>query len=249
MASGTFDKDMKDVAEKLASDPDLGVSHGYNYHYSDKEKGIIDWYRTFEISPLPKEAAANPYTGIEIIRQEAKDMNANKRAFLVDKLGEDRVKELESRPAELEKSLKDQGIEYKEVDALPEVNSKEIPFPDDPYLASGDRVVAVKQVAEAAVKALTESNAFKALNAALTDAKTKSEQLESTIIEMGKTIKELQKTDDEKIAAAIAPKSTPGLKRASESKDNLVDPEKDKALAGDKAAPSWLGSALGGLAK
>jgi len=237
MASGIFDKDMKDVAEKLAADPDLGVSHGYNYHYSDKEKGIIDWYRTFEISPLPKEAAANPYTGIEIIRQEAKDMNANKRKFLVDKLGEDRVKELESRPAELEKSLKDQGIEYKEVETPP-IN----PAPATPAIDT-------KEIADAAVKAVTESEAFKALNNALTEAKAKSDQLEATILEMGKTIKELQKTDDEKIATAIAPKSTPGLKRASESKDNLVDPEKDKALAGDKAAPSWLGSALGGLAK
>jgi cation transport regulator ChaB/uncharacterized protein GlcG (DUF336 family) len=234
MASGTFDKDKKDVADKLAADPNLGVSHGYNFHNSEKDNSIIDWYRTFEISPLPKEAAANPYTGIEIIRQEAKNMNANKRVFLVDKLGEDRVKELESRPAELSKALKDQGIEYKEI---------ETPVTPPPAPAS------TKEIADAAVKAITESEAFKAINTALTEAKAKSDKFETTILEMGKTIKELQKSDDEKIAATIAPKSTAaGLKRASESKDNLVDPEKDKELSGTKAAP-WLGAALGGMTK
>jgi cation transport regulator ChaB len=237
MASGTFDKEQKDVANKLAIDSNLGVSHGYNYHYSDKEKGIIDWYRTFEISPLPKESAANPYTGIEIIRQEAKDMNPNKRTFLVGKLGEDRVRELESRPAEMEKSLKDQGIEYKEI-----IETPTLPAPATP--------ASTKEIADADVKAVTESEAFKAINTALTEAKAKSDKLETTILEMGKTIKELQKTDDEKIAAVIAPKSplAAGLKRASESKDNLVDPEKDKELTGVNAAP-WLNSALCGMTK
>jgi hypothetical protein len=222
---------MKDMADKLADDPNLGVSHGYNYHYSDKKKGIIGWYRSFEISPLPKEAAANPYTGIEIIRQEAKDMNPNKRAFLVGKLGEDRVKELESRPAELSKALRDQGIEYKEVDL------------------AGDKVevavIETKEVLEAAVKAITESESFKAISTALTDAKTKLEQLEATILEMGKTIKELQKTDDEKISSAIAPKVVHGSKRASESSSNILDKEKDKDLVGAQATPSWVYTALG----
>jgi len=251
MASGTFDKDKLGVAEKLSKDKNLGVSHGYYFHYSRKDKSIIDWYRTFEISPLPSSAAANPYTGIEIIKQEAtKNMNANKRKFLVDKLGEDRVKELESLPAEMEKSLKGLGVEYKEANEHPVVNSKEIPFPDDPYLAAGDRVIGIKQISEAAVKAFIESEAFKTINNALTESKTKSETLEIAVTEISKALKELQKTDDEKIAMAIAPKSQAStLKRASESKDNLVDPEGDEELTGSKAAPSWLGSALGGLSK
>ncbi len=171
MASGTFDN--KEVAEKLSKDKNLGVSHGFNYRYSNKEKGIIGWYRTYEISPLPKDKAANPWAGIEILKSEA-NMNKDKRKFLVDKLGEERVKELESRPAELSKSLKEMG----------------------------------------------------------------------QVKEMGETIKGLQKSDDEKIAQTLAPRSSvAGLKRASESKDNLVTKD-DKELQGDKAAPSWLGAAL-----
>lgn len=158
-------------------------------------------------------------------------MNPNKRAFLVGKLGEDRVKELESRPAELSKALRDQGIEYKEVDL------------------AGDKVevavIETKEVLEAAVKAITESESFKAISTALTDAKTKLEQLEATILEMGKTIKELQKTDDEKISSAIAPKVVHGSKRASESSSNILDKEKDKDLVGAQATPSWVYTALG----
>lgn len=220
MASGTFDN--QEVAERLAKDKNLGVSHGFNYRYSNKEKGIIGWYRTFEISVLPKDKAANPWAGIEILKAEAK-MDVKKRKFLVDKLGEDRVKELEARPAELSKALKDAGIEYKEV----------------------------TEDFEEAVKAVTESKAYKSLVAALDDLKAQKEKdskaiedLQTLVAQIGEAIKELKKSDDEKIAETLSPRST-NLKRASESKDNILDPEKDKELG--KAAPSWLEAAMGGI--
>ena len=239
LASGTFDKGAEDVAEKLAKDKDLGVSHGFKYRYSNKEKGIIGYYRTYEISPLPKAKAANPWAGIEILTSEA-NMNKEKRQFLVDKLGEDRVKDLESRPAELSKALKDAGIEYKEVTEPDKV--------DNPALDT-------KEITEAAVKAVTESESFKGVLTLLEDLKAQKEKdtktisdLQTAVTEMGEVIKELKKTDDEKIAEALSPRSKgTSISRASESKDNLVDPEKDKELEKSKAAPNWLGAALGGL--
>jgi cation transport regulator ChaB len=224
MASGTFDKDKKDVAEALAKDSNLGVSHGYNYRYSNKEKGIIGWYRTFEISPLPRDKAANPWTGIEVIAQEA-NMDKNKRAFLVTKLGEDRVKELEKQPADLSKSLHDMGIEYKEI---------ETPAKVEPPVAEKT----VEKPAEVEPDPIMES--VKAANARL-------EKLEAVIVEMSASIKALKKSDDEKIADTIAPKSqTAGAKRATESPDNVIDPnsEEGKKLAAEKAAPSWLKAAI-----
>ncbi len=246
MASGTFDSDKKDIAEKLMKDaPKLGVSHGFNYRYSNKEKGIIGWYRTYEISVLPKEKAANPWAGIDILKMEA-NMNKEKRKFLVDKLGEERVKELESRPAELSKSLKEMGIEYKEVkeETSESTDNKEkIAVVTDGH--------GMKEAVEAAVKAITESETFKGLVVIVDDLKSQKEKdtktitdLQTQVKEMGETIKSLQKSDDEKIAQVLTPRSSAaGLKRASESKENLVT-DKDKELQGDKAAPSWLGAAL-----
>jgi len=226
MASGVFDKDKKDVADALAKDASLGVSHGFNYRYSNKEKGIIGWYRTFEISALPKSKAANPWTGIEVIAQEA-NMDKNKRAFLVTKLGEDRVKELELRPAELSKSLHDMGIEYKEI--------------EEPATAKAETPVAEKAVEKAVeVKPDPIMESVKAAN-------TRLEKLEAVIAEMSTSIKALQKSDDEKIAETIAPKSqATGMKRATESPDNVIDPqsEEGKKLAAEKAAPSWLAAAI-----
>jgi cation transport regulator ChaB len=222
MASGVFDKDKKDVAEALAKDPNLGVSHGFNYRYSNKEKGIIGWYRTFEISALPREKAANPWTGIEVIAQEA-NMDKNKRAFLVTKLGEDRVKELEKRPAELSKSLHDMGIEYKEIET-PEIPSVAEKTVEKPIEVKPDPIM----------------ESVKATNSRL-------EKLEAVIVEMSASIKALKKSDDEKIAEIIAPKSqAAGMKRATESPDNVIDPNsaEGKKLAAEKAAPSWLAAAI-----
>jgi len=242
MASGTFDKDKQDVAERLSKIKNLGVSHGFNYRYSNKQKGIIGWYRTYEISPLPRDKAANPWAGIEILKSEA-TMDTKKRKFLVDALGEDRVKELEARPAELSSALKAAGIEYKEV--------------TEPETEKVDNPVDTKEVTEAAVKAITDSETFKSLLSSLEELKSQKEKdnktitdLQATVTAMGEAIKELKKTDDEKIAAALTPRSkaAEGLQRASESTDNLVDPDKDKEL-GQKAAPSWLGAALSPLSQ
>lgn len=221
LISGTVDKDKYDVAEKVAADADLGVSHGFHYVHSDKAKGLIGWYRTFEVSPLPHEVAANPWTGIHIIQAEAKDMNGKKRQFLVDKLGEDRVKALEAQPSELSKALKDAGIEYKEAE-----EKEAAPAP----------ALSAKEIGEAAVKALTGSAEFAAMV-------TGQKAITDTLTALEARVKALERTDDEKIAAAIAPKSTAAkVTRATESKDNVIDKNDPLAKAGPETG--WIKDAL-----
>lgn len=122
--SGAVDKGKEAVAKALAevaeTEP-VGVSHGFRIlEWADKERGVIGRYRPFEVSPLPMEQAANPWTEISIIKKEADMLNPRKRAWLEQVLGKDVVKGIEAGTADLAKALNEAGYEWKEVEKPPE---------------------------------------------------------------------------------------------------------------------------------
>lgn len=209
VVSGFVDAGKEMLAEALAAEAkELGVSHGYYYAKADEGTGVYRWYRSFEVSPLPLVAAANLWTGIDVIREE-KSMNAAKRAWLEGKLGKAQVDEIEAGRADLSKALRDRGVDYKEMPA------------DDPAPS-----MSAKEIGEAAVKALTESPAFKELQGTLTGIKANSDQVPGLVERLGTveaSIKALQKSDDEKIAAAITPRVMVGAGyRATQAHDTAV---------------------------
>ncbi len=224
MVSGTVDPGMEHVADALALQKDLGVSHGFRYRHGDESKGIIDWYRTFEISPLPISAAANPWTSLEVIQKEI-DMSfsAAKRAFLEDKLGADQVTRLETDTGAMKAALEAKGVDWKDVpDADDETPTTQVVN----NLSIGEE--SMKALADAAgtaaATALIETPAFKDMVVAQADVAT---QLKG----IAERLDELEKTDDQKIADAVAGRShrTNGHV-ASTSKDNtLTDEEKEQA--------------------
>lgn len=192
MASGTVDSGREHVAETLAKAKGLGVSHGFQYRHSDVKQGIIGWYRSFEISPLPVEAAANPWTSLEVLQKELEDteMNAKKREFLVTHLGEAETKRLEANTEELKSALEAKGVEWKDV---PE---------DDPrVLVVGDE--ASKEMAamasKAAAEALVSTPAFKAMVEAQAGYEARFKGIEEVLAE-------LKKSDDAKVAAILGAK-------------------------------------------
>ena len=96
------------------------MSHGFfksPKHY-DAENGVINKYRSFEGSGLPIAFVANEWTDFTTLLQEAKEMGftPDRRAFLVDALGEEKVAELEASTKDLAEQLKELGIEFKEVE-------------------------------------------------------------------------------------------------------------------------------------
>ena len=119
VSSGTFDKGMEDVAERLAESSDLACSHGFAYRQEDlNEEGVYARYRSFEVTVLPAAHAANPWTAINVgqIAKEVKvGMEDAKRAFLVEHMGEERTKRIEAQLAELGKDLDEAGISFKGV--------------------------------------------------------------------------------------------------------------------------------------
>lgn len=111
-ASGLIDAGCEGLVEAL-SEKDLGVSHGF---LSAQDGPFVTKYRTFEISPLLRERAAVWTTDFSIVNKEHELMAFTKerRQFLVETLGEDRVKQLESSTEGAVKQLKDLGIAFKE---------------------------------------------------------------------------------------------------------------------------------------
>ena len=93
LASGTFDDAA--TAERLSTmEAELGVSHGFRKQQTGSD---ITAYRTFEVSLLPHEWAANPWTAVDFSNKE-KDMalTDEQRAFLAQALGEEKAKEIEA---------------------------------------------------------------------------------------------------------------------------------------------------------
>ncbi len=213
IVSGTVDKGMEHVADSLAAGGDLGVSHGFQFTHSDKKRGIIGWYKSFEVSPLPIAVAANAWTAIDVIAKELLMFSTQKRAFLVGHLGESTVAGLEGNTEAMKAALEAKGVEWKALEDVPEA----APPAADAGTGTPAVVADVDQVAEATVKAMLESTTFKDLVIGQAD------QVKA-IKGLADRLDALEKTDDAKIAAAVRGRvPVPNGHVASQSAGNVKD--------------------------
>ncbi len=229
VVSGTVDKGMEHVAEAMEGE-DLSVSHGFHYRHSDSKQGIIGWYRTFELSPLPPDVAANEWTAFDVISKEF-DMpfSAPKREFLVGHLGEDHVAKLEGDTSKMREALEKKGVEWKALEEVPDEppdDTKDLPtavLSDEQMKDLGDAM------GKAAADALVASDAFKGLVTATEGA---TDAIKGIVLRLD----ELELTDDEKIAKAFtARKGVPNGHVASADGNNVIakdDPNYDPAMEG-----------------
>ena len=231
VSSGTFDKEFADVAESLASAEDeISISHGYHYPLALKSyDGVYEAYRTFEVTILPAKNASNVWTSIGLESKEVRMLSAAKREFLVTHLGEDRTAKLETGIASLNKELEGAGVAFKDFeedeesteeskaadstkggedgdgagDGAAETNSDGDGTGDEAGASKGDgdgdgedsKEKGGELTLEAIQGALT-----KTVDAAIEPIK---EQLSA----LGADVKELQTTDDEKIATKMRPRA------------------------------------------
>ena len=225
---GLIDKDKHAEAERLAEKCQkeaIGMSHGFVYSYSDKEKEIIGKYRAWEVSHLPLSKAANEWTSIDIIHKEVKEMFSDeKRKYLVDIHGLDVVTAIESKTADLEKDLLSVGVEFKEV-VEPEVKEA------DP-----------KEVAELAAKALIEGEGFKAIVTSIAGIEETIKELKETIIpgleqKIVAVEQKAQKSADDIISDAMKSRSSV----YQPSKDGPALTDQDKEIEAVPVSPSELG--------
>jgi cation transport regulator ChaB len=203
-ASGLIDADKHDVVSKLsASGKEWGVSHGFLLAQDGK---YITKYRTFEISVLPRERAAAWGTNFNVLgRLEDMAITKDKRDTLVGLLGEDTVAAIESSTKSATDQIAALGVEYK---------------------------ASEEAATDAATKAAaTDNEAIVALGAQLGELATTVQQLTGIVHAQNTTIKELKKTDDDKVSdeflARVAKafnQNGSTVQRPTESTDNVVQP-------------------------
>lgn len=234
--SGTVEKGHEGIAAKLAKKRDLGVSHGYLYRYEDEKNRIIFPYRTFEISPLPKKAAANMWTSFDIIAKGANmpGFAKDKRDWLSGILGNERVAALEVSLKDAAKGLESGGVEFKE--AAPQGGTAPVTaaVPAGQPKAEGAPAVAPAADAKALTDAFTAAFKQSGLMEGIGKLETGIKSIPALVERLGvleKDMKALKVSDDEKLAALISAKSSTGGKPTgyipSQAEDN-------KAIKGDK---------------
>lgn len=229
VASGTYDEPETMGPKVAAKAAELGVSHGFQYPADTKENGVFHRYFDFEISVLPQRRAANPHMPLANVLKEGSKMTFEKRAELVDFLGEDKTTALEAALGDKKEELLTSGIDWKEVSAalaeptasVSDSDPKPDPKPDpDPDLAA--RVGKIEET----LSKVTESQGV----------------LAEATKEIVTQLTDLKRTKDEIIAEEMAPRRPAPLdpdKRPSQSKETEIDATKLSAealaeLRGDK---------------
>lgn len=262
VSSGTFDPEMEDVAERLAEDDDLACSHGFEYREDDlNEEGVYARYRSFEVTVLPAAHAANPWTAItvgQIAKEVQKGMQDQKRAFLVEKMGEERTARIEAQLAALGKELDESGIGWKDVlegNGSGEAVAKTEPsagvlVEDQPAAAAAGEEATAGTAGEEEEDKKPEGDATPAdagkgsdvtseLVAVLNTAiREQLAPITASIAELQSSVKALQVDDDSKIAATMRPRVTAAVvaeQRPTDKDGNLLSEEDaKKATGGDK---------------
>jgi hypothetical protein len=253
--SGPLTEKEADLLTGLGKEYDLAMSHGLvrSDHHYDKERGLIERYRTFEASYLPREFAANEWTDIITIAKEVAEMGftPEKRTFLERVLGEEKVVELEQNTEDRAKELDELGIEWKGLtEALASIDSSTAEEEPEP------------KKEETPEKETVPAKEFEGLNEFLEKQVEATEANSKAIVAIGDVLIKLSKSDDEKVADAIRPKismkdTKPIWQRsASEAKENVIEvdaetkepkDEKDKDLLESKPGTKthWMEEVMG----
>jgi hypothetical protein len=264
LSSGTFDKGMEDVAESLAAAKDrIKISHGYRFRPRDlDDEGVYHKYRRFEITILPSEKAANPWTSFvgETFRKEVFSMplKPEQKAFFVEHLGEERTESIEAALGVLNKELEEAGVGWKQFSAALE-GAPEGAKPETKDQRSADADPAAAGTKEedptagdpSAVPTQGETDALAQLAQMVEGAVAKAvAPLGVQMAELAGKVKELEVSDEDKIANQMAPKSkavATGVTRPTDAKGNVVDSEEaekiTKAQSGETDAPPSVAKA------
>lgn len=125
VSSGTFLPGMEPVAEKLKALPNLGCSHGYLYRPSDYRDGVYHGYRSFEITVLPVDRAANTLTAFFAGKESEMPLNPARKEFLAAITSPEIADAIEGNIANLAEVAGVRGLSYKALgDDIEAINAR-----------------------------------------------------------------------------------------------------------------------------
>ena len=219
-----------------------GMSHGMFILERDPvRKEVITKYRSYEISDLPLENAANGFTSINSTKEVK--MTDEKFNRLAEAIGENEAKKVFDQIGESKETLEALGIESKESEVAEILDSAEAdPASEEkPEPKEVEEEKEAKSSVQEIAVAIGKELGLKELSNLLADQK-------ETIDHLSKTVAELTKEEDEKIAEQFVDKSLGGLiwkeQRASESKETELDEKETEKVK--ELSPTWVTEVLGG---
>jgi hypothetical protein len=230
LASGLFDKDKTEVAERLAASKEkYTMSHGFERLLFDRKSTTTEAYWMFEMSILPEGPEANPWTNFTpAIKEGTMPISDKKKAFLMKFLPEETIKTIENDTQALKEAAEAAGADWKEVEAL----ADEVTEPKKETPAATAATVDVKEFVETMRKEL-QLDSLSEMLSGIKEAVDTIPALKAKIEEQDATIKALQKSDDDKMADLMTPKA---VKALSWFKDAHIASQADstKLKEGDK---------------
>ena len=218
LVSGHLTEAEAKTFQVLADKHDPGMSHGFLKIGYDAEKGVITKYRTFETSVLPREHVANEWTDFTTL--EEKDMfTPERREYLVEALGEEKVAGIEANTKNMSDELKELGVEFKAVEQEQPKEEKRKTGPAISVNINSDDIL--------------EKMGLEALSDLLRSQ-------DAAIKELTEKVEELTKSDDEKIAKELTPKAGDlfWLDRPSQSEETVVKDDEEIKKPGNEA--HWI---------
>lgn len=195
----------------------LGMSHGFFVMDRDPDnKNIITKYRTFEVSDLPQKFAANSWTNIEAISKEILTMDTQKANYIKDQIGEEQLASLLQSTEEAQKLLNSAGIEQKDI--TPEEKEDK-----------GDSNEPTPTLEPAVLKAIGEGLGMDQLSEQFQKILENQKEVMALIPALAGEVKELKKSDDEKIADQfIPPVSVAYAWMNKTAEGNVLDPKNEE---------------------
>lgn len=117
-ASGLIDEGQELRAYGLAAEKDLAMSHGYLY--GNVIGDVIQSYRSYEMSLLPRANAANEATTFQLLGEKDMSFTDAHKAYLIDKglYTAEEVTQLEQGAAEFRQHMQKLGVDMKDTEAI-----------------------------------------------------------------------------------------------------------------------------------
>ena len=242
--SGPLSAEEAKAITRVANEFDLGMSHGFYAIGRDRKNGHITKYRAFEVSYLPLEDAANPWTDFVTIEKEidVSGFSDSKRRMLALLAGEEFAAEVEGETAAKAEMLEQAGIDSKE--------TSEAPAGDEPAEesaaaeeAEADEAAEEEAANEPEAEATEESEEKDVEFLSREEAGEAFNLMTDMIVGLGDKIDTLAASDAEKIEEVVEKTPRASLaeiiaQRASGSEETLVDGRTVLAKSKPKEAES-----------
>lgn len=241
--SGALEEDEAEGLLNVQKEIDLGMSHGTVVLKRDPQnRNHIEKYRMYEVSDLPLENAANPFTTFETVAKEA---GMDKQKYFEGLFGKEKAEKYLDMTKEAEQTLEGAGVQSKETKA------EEAPTaPTAPTAAAPSAQAQAIVLDEKAIEQIAKSLGLEELNAYLAQLNAQAEKV--PVLES--LVKAMAEKQDEKLADMITPPAEKYVwmqkNRASQSANTRLNPESKEDENLKKSVPTltsedWLAQSLG----